>query len=175
MRYYDTVDKFNAVVAKEPELRKRYLAAMEKVNVNLPPADEELLPYRKVDDLFRTAKRIREGAVALADAGLDPAEVADSTEKHAIAEKTKIGTRRELRAITEERCKDLEDLLFAFYDDCVEAMHHLKRLAKIENNPEGHYTQMYRRAYAAYRYAEKGLYGRNGGGKRKRNPRRTSR
>ena len=29
MRYYDTVEKFNAFVAKEPELRKRYLAALE--------------------------------------------------------------------------------------------------------------------------------------------------
>src|SRR5437667_157716 len=35
----ETVDKFNAVAAKEPELRKRYLAAMETLRVNLPPED----------------------------------------------------------------------------------------------------------------------------------------
>ena len=145
MRYYDTVEKFNAFVAKEPELRKRYLAALETLQVNLPPADEEYLPYRKPDDLFRTAKRLRDDAVALADAGLDPYEVADSTEKHAIREKAKIGARRELRAIDEEQADDIIDLLNSFVADGIDMMHHLKRLSKIENNPNGYYTQQYRR------------------------------
>lgn len=174
MRFQDTVDKFNAFTAKEPELRKRYLAAMETLQVDLPPADEALLPYLKGDDLFRTAKLVREGTVALTDAALDRAKVAESIEKLAIAEKKIRAAKRELRAITEEECKDLEELLWAFYDDCIHVMHHLKKLSKIENNPEGYYTQMYRRVYAAYRYAEKGLHGRNGGGKGNRGLRRTA-
>lgn len=52
MRYDETVKKFEAFVAKEPELRKRYLEAMETLQVDLPPVDEQFLPYRKLDDLF---------------------------------------------------------------------------------------------------------------------------
>src|SRR5437764_10632015 len=101
MRYDQTVKKWDAVVAKEPELRQRFLKAMETLQVPLPAVDESLLPYRKPDDLFRTAKRLREGAQALGDMGLEALAAADSAEKYAIAEKKKIHARRELRDITE--------------------------------------------------------------------------
>ena len=170
MRYYDTVEKFNAFMAKEPEYRKRYLAALETLQVNLPPADEEYLPYRKTDDLFRTAKRLRENAVALADAGLDPYEVADLTEKHAIREKAVIGARREIRAIDDEWADEIIALLYAFLDDAIHMMHHLKRLSKIENDPNGYYTQEYRRIYSAYRQTMHNLHGgkARGRGRRKK-------
>lgn len=170
MRYYDTVEKFNAFMAKEPEYRKRYLAALETLQVNLPPADEEYLPYRKPDDLFRTAKRLRKDAVVLADAGLDPYEVADLTERYAIREKAVIGARRQIREINDERADEIIALLHAFVDDAIHMMLHLKKLSKIENNPNGYYTQEYRRIYSAYREAMHNLHGgkARGRGRRKK-------
>lgn len=156
----DTVDKFNAVVAKEPELRKRYLAAMDTLRVNLPPEDEEVVPHKNAEALFRAARRIREGAVDLTDAALDRRAVADATDKHAIWEKTKISVRRELRAISDEMVADYEMLLWAFYDDGIYVLHQLKKLAKKENNPEGYYAEHYRRINRAYRKAQRELTGR---------------
>jgi len=156
----ETVEKFNAVKAKEPELRKRYLAAMETLRVNLPPADEEVVPHKNAEALFRSARRIREGAVGLANADLDPRAVADATDKHAIWEKTKISVRRELRAISDEVVTDFESLLWDFYDDGIYVMHQFKKLAKKENNPNGYYTEHYRRIYNTYRKAQRALTGR---------------
>ena len=128
MRYDDTVKKFEAWVAKEPELRQRYLKAMDTLQVPLPPLKEEFLPYRKPDDLFRTARRLREGAQVLGDMGLEALEAAESAEKFAIAEKAKIHARRELRAITVEQANDMMELMNAFLADGFDMMHHLKKL-----------------------------------------------
>src|SRR5690242_5855245 len=117
MRYDDTVKKFEAFVAKEPELRERYRKAMETLQVTLPPVDEQFLPYRKPDDLFRTAKKLQRGAEILGDMGLEVREVAESTKKYAIAEKAKIKARRELRDIDEEHADDIIELLNAFVSD----------------------------------------------------------
>jgi|GEM_PF-2931597 len=159
MRYDETVKKWEAFAAKEPELRQRYLKAMETLQVPLPPVDESLLPYRKPDDLFRTAKRLREGAEALGDMGLDALAAADSAEKYAIAEKKKIHARRELRDITEEQARDMLDIMMSILADGFDMMHHLKKLSKIENNPNGYYTQQYRYLYGLYRQLNCNLHG----------------
>jgi hypothetical protein len=152
-----TVDKCSAVLAKEPEYRKRYLELMDTLRVNLPPEDEEVVPHKNAEKLFRMARRIREGVVDLDDATLDPAAVADATDKHAIWEKTKIRVRRQLRAMDEERARNFEMLIWEFYDNGIEIMHHLKRLAKIENNPNGYYSEQYRRISRAYRKTQRAL------------------
>jgi len=159
MRYDDTVKKFEAWVAKEPELRQRYLKAMDTLQVPLPPLKEEFLPYRKPDDLFRTARRLREGAQVLGDMGLEALEAAESVEKYAIAEKARIHARRELREITVEQANDMMELMNAFLADGFDMMHHLKKLSKIEKNPNGYYTQQYRQIHGLYRQAMSNLYG----------------
>lgn len=159
MRYDESVKKWEAYVAKEPELRQRFLKAMETLQVPLPPVDESLLPYRKPDDLFRTAKRLREGAQVLGDMGLDALAAAESVEQYAIAEKKKIHARRELRDITEEQANDMIELMDSFLADAVDMIHHLKKLSKIENNPNGYYTQQYRHIYGLYRQGMSDLHG----------------
>jgi len=171
MRFDDTVKKYEAFVAKEPEFRKRYAKAMETLQVTLPPADGELLPYRKPDDLFRTARKLRKGAELLGDMGLGAREAADSTEKYAIAEKARIRAWRDLRDISEEQANDMIELLNAFVADGIDLMHHLKRLSKIENNPNGYYTQEYRRIYGAYREAMHNLHGGKARGRSRRKAR----
>ncbi|HEX7190118.1 MAG TPA: hypothetical protein VF381_00975, partial [Thermoanaerobaculia bacterium] len=52
--------------------------------------------------------------------------------------------------------------------DGVDMMHHLKRLSKIENNPNGYYTQEYRRIYGAYREAMHNLHGGKARGRSRR-------
>ena len=174
MRYEDTVKKFNAFVAKEPELRKRYLKAMDTLQVTLPPVDEQFLPYRKPDDLFRTARKLREGADALGELGLEVRETAESTEKYAIAEKARIKAWRDLRAISDEQADEMIDLLNAFLADGIDMMHHLKRLSKIENDPNGYYTQQYRRLYGAYREAMHNLHGGKARGRSRKKSRASS-
>lgn len=168
MRYDETVKKFEAFVAKEPELRKRYLELRETLQVTLPPANEEFLPYRKPDDLFRTAKRLRHGAEVLGDLGEEVREIAEATEKFAIGEKEKLHARRELRDLDEKRADEIIELLNAFVADGIDMMHHLKRLSKIENNPNGYYTQEYRRLYGAYRESMHNLHGGKARGRSRR-------
>lgn len=168
MRYDDTVKKYEAFVAKEAELRQRYLKTMETLQVTLPPAAGEVLPYRKPDDLFRTVRQLRQGAEALGDLGLQVIEAADATERFAISEKVKIRARRELRDIGEQWANDMIALLQAFVGDAIDLMHHLKRLSKIENNPNGYYTQQYRLIHRAYRESMHNLHG---GKARGRSPR----
>jgi hypothetical protein len=171
MRFEDTVKKYEAFVAKEPEFRRRYQEAIETLKVTLPPADGESLPYRKPDDLFRTARKLRRGAELLGDMGLEVREAAESTEKYAIAEKTRIKAWRDLRDISEEQANDMIELLNAFVADGIDMMHHLKRLSKIENNPNGYYTQEYRRIYGAYREAMHNLHGGKARGRSRRKAR----
>lgn len=151
----DTVAKFNAVAAKEPELRKRYLAAMETLRVTLPP---EEAPATPTESFARMTRRIHEGAAAFAAAiqRWEAAVDAGGMDRR-VWEKTKIGARRELRAINNEVATDLEMLLWTFYDDAIQLMHHLKRLAKIENNPNGYYTEQYRRVCKAYHKTQRAL------------------
>jgi hypothetical protein len=59
----------------------------------------------------------------------------------------------------EERADEMIDLLHRFVADGVHMTHHLNRLSKIENNPNGYYTQEYRRIYGAYREAMHNLHG----------------
>lgn len=171
MRYEETVKKFEAFVAKEPELRERYKKAMDTLQVNLPPVDEQFLPYRKPDDLFRTAKKLREGAEMLGDLGLEIEEAAESTKQYAIAEKAKIKARRDLRDMSDERADEIIELLNAFVADAVDMLHHLKRLSKIENNPNGYYTQQYRQLLGAYREAMHNLHGGKARGRSRRKAR----
>ena len=169
MRYENTVRKWEAFVAKEPELRQRYLKAMDALQVPLPPLNENLLPYRKPDDLFRTAKRLRKEA--LGDMGLDALEAAESAEQYAIAEKAKIHARRELRDITEEQADDMIEVMNSILADGLDMMHHLKKLSKIENNPNGYYTQHYRHLYGLYRELNCNLHGGNARGRSHRKAR----
>ena len=159
MRYDETVKKFNVWAVREAELRKQYLETLETLQVNLPPLDEQFLPYRKPDDLFRTVKQLRKGAEILAESGDSVREAADAAEKVAIAEKEKIGARRRLRMIDEQRAEGMLDMLMAFIADVIDTLHHLKKLSKIENNPNGHYTQQYRQLLGAYREAMHNLHG----------------
>jgi hypothetical protein len=90
MRFDETVKKLETFFAKEPELRERYRKAMETLQVSLPPAHEEFLPYRKPDDLFRTARKLQQGAEMLGDLGVEVGAIAESTKQFAIGEKAKI-------------------------------------------------------------------------------------
>src|ERR1051326_3850688 len=141
---------------------------METLQVPLPPVDESFLPYRKPDDLFRTVKQLREGAKTLGDMGIEALAAADSTEKYAIAEKAKIKAKKEARSIDHERATGMLEMLNAFLADAIDTMHHLKKLSKIENNPNGYYTQQYRQLYGAYR---EGMYNLHGGKARGRSKR----
>jgi hypothetical protein len=91
--------------------------------------------------------------------GLEALAAADAAEKYAIAEKKKIYARRELREISEEQANDMIALMNSILADGLEMMHHLKKLSKIENNPNGYYTQQYRHLYGLYREFNCKLHG----------------
>jgi hypothetical protein len=102
---------------------------------------------------------LREGAEKLGEMGIGAKEAAESTEKFAIAQKARIRATRTIHYVDEEWANILIDLINSFVADGVDLMHHLKRLSKIENNPNGYYTQQYRQLSAAYRQAMHNVHG----------------
>lgn len=76
-----------------------------------------------------------------------------------------------LRDIDVECANDVIELLNSFWADGIDLMHHLKRLSKIENNPNGYYTQEYRRLYGLYRQAMHNLHGGKARGRSRRKAR----
>jgi hypothetical protein len=55
--------------------------------------------------------------------------------------------------------------------DAVDMLHHLKRLSKNENNPNGYYTQQYRQLLGAYRESMHNLHGGKARGRSRRKAR----
>jgi hypothetical protein len=62
MRYGDTVKKYEAWVAKEPEPREQYRKALETLQVPLPPINEA---FRAVERIARTPKTEMSGLMTL--------------------------------------------------------------------------------------------------------------
>lgn len=135
--------------AKAKEFQLRIIDATIELLEAAPPLDEEPPPHRRPSELNRTAERLRAGEVDLPDPDLDRFEVADSLDRHAEFERTKVAFGSEMDAVAYEALTGLLPVLLALKDFAAEVMKVVKEWAR--EDPDGPAAGYYRDLNRAWR------------------------